>query len=132
MASENKHKHLDYIQSAITRMASNSFYLKGWTVTLIVALVALSSKDHIQAICFFSSIFTIVFWYLDAYYLKQERLFRRLYHEVSQKDEENIDFSMDTSKFKKDEYILCIMFCNQSITIFYFVILCILFVRGIY
>ena len=25
---ENKYKHMDYIQSAISRMASNSFYLK--------------------------------------------------------------------------------------------------------
>ena len=42
---ENKYKHMDYIQSAISRMASNSFYLKGWNVTIIAAIVALSFKE---------------------------------------------------------------------------------------
>lgn len=42
---KNKYKHMDYIQSAISRMASNSFYLKGWNVTIIAAIVALSFKE---------------------------------------------------------------------------------------
>ena len=31
---ENKYKHMDYIQSAITRMASNSFFIKGGAVKI--------------------------------------------------------------------------------------------------
>ena len=42
---ENKRHHLDIIQSAIQRMASNSFALKGWAVTLVAGIFALSSKD---------------------------------------------------------------------------------------
>ena len=42
---ENKHKHLDYIQGVITRMASNSFALKGWAVTLIAGIFVLAGKD---------------------------------------------------------------------------------------
>jgi hypothetical protein len=34
---------------------------------------------------------------LDAYYLRQERLFRKLYDRVRQLDEADVDFSMDTS-----------------------------------
>ena len=41
---ENKYKHMDYIQSAISRMPSNSFYLKGWDITIIAAIVVLSLK----------------------------------------------------------------------------------------
>ena len=32
---EIKIRHLEMIQAVITRMASNSFMLKGWAVTLI-------------------------------------------------------------------------------------------------
>jgi hypothetical protein len=40
----------------------------------------------------------IAFWFLDSWYLRQERLFRRLYDSVRQKDGE-IDFSMSTEPF---------------------------------
>jgi len=35
---EAKLKHLEMIQDVIKRMASNSFLLKGWSLTLVVAL----------------------------------------------------------------------------------------------
>jgi len=109
---ENKYKHMDYIQSAISRMASNSFYLKGWNVTIIAAIVALSFKE---------SALNIVFWVLDAYYLKQEKLFRELYNKVSKISDDNlVDFSMNTSEFKeKVSAIPCLMIKNISITPLY-------------
>ena len=42
---ENKRKHLEFIQGAINRMAGNLFFLRGWTITLIVALFAFFVKD---------------------------------------------------------------------------------------
>lgn len=45
---ESKLKHLEMIQGVINRMASNSFLLKGWSVTLISALFALAAKDTNQ------------------------------------------------------------------------------------
>ena len=43
-----KLKHLEFIQGIITRMANNSFMLKGWAVTLVAGIFALSSKDSDQ------------------------------------------------------------------------------------
>ena len=43
---DNKYKHMDYVQSAISRMATNSFYLKGWNITIIAAIVALSFEER--------------------------------------------------------------------------------------
>ena len=40
-----KLKHLEFIQDVITRMNSNSFLLKGWCVTLMSVLFALSARD---------------------------------------------------------------------------------------
>jgi hypothetical protein len=42
---EKKLAHLNLIQAVITRMGSNSFLLKGWSVTLVAALFALAAKD---------------------------------------------------------------------------------------
>ncbi len=91
---EQKMKHLDFLQLAITRMNANSFLLKGWAVTLVVALFALDiSKTSISFIKI-SFLPAILFWLLDGYFLYQERLFRDLYDSVRMKDESQIDFSM--------------------------------------
>ncbi len=42
---ERKIKHLEFIQIVISRMNSNSFLIKGWTITLMSALFALAAKD---------------------------------------------------------------------------------------
>jgi len=37
------HKEIDLVQNVINRMANNSFLLKGWLITLIVGVLALTS-----------------------------------------------------------------------------------------
>ena len=127
---ENKHKHMDYIQSAISRMASNAFYLKGWNITIIAAIVALSFKESDWRMYACALILNIVFWFLDAYYLKQEKLFRELYKKISLiKNDDAIDFSIDTSEFKQNvPAIQCIMIKNISTTPLYFSISVILII----
>ena len=99
---ENKRKHLEFIQVAINRMAGNLFFLRGWTITLIATLLALFIKDNdSNYIIYFLITFIFVFWILDGYFLSQERLFRDLYDHVRKLDERKIDFSMDTSEYKK-------------------------------
>src|SRR5690348_15874734 len=96
---ENKLKHLEFIQAAVNRMASNLFLLKGWTITLIAALFALAAKDsdrHYFLIAYFPA---FVFWGLDGYFLSQERRFRALFDHVRKLPESQIDFSMDTRPF---------------------------------
>lgn len=96
---ENKRKHLEFIQAIVSRMAGNSFLLKGWAVTLITALFALSSKDTDQDYTLVAYLPLVVFWALDGYFLCQERLFRALYDYVRAVEESKIDFSMDTRGF---------------------------------
>lgn len=99
---ENKRKHLEFIQSVISRMAGNLFFLRGWTITLIAALLALFTKgNNSNYIIYFLIVLTLVFWILDGYFLSQERLYRDLYNHVRTLKEEKIDFSMDTSEYKK-------------------------------
>jgi hypothetical protein len=99
----DKHKHLEFLQIAINRMAGNLFLLKGWTVTLIAALFALAAKDANAVYAALAYFPLLVFWTLDGYFLSQERCFRSLYDHVRKLDEAQIDFSMDTRAFK-DEF----------------------------
>lgn len=98
----DKHKHLEFLQGAINRMAGNLFLLKGWTVTLIAALFALAAKDANLVYAALAYFPLLTFWTLDGYFLAQERCFRALYDHVRTLDETQIDFSMDTRRFKSD------------------------------
>jgi hypothetical protein len=97
---EQKLKHLEFIQQAINRMASNLFLLKGWTVTLIAAMFALAAKESRDFYFLLAYFPTLMFWLMDGYFLSQERRFRSLYDHVRTLDESAIDFSMDTQPFK--------------------------------
>ncbi len=90
---EDIYKHLDFIQLTITRMGANSFLIKGWTVTLVAALLAFTAdKDKVITGAWICLIPSLLFWGLDAYYLRQERLFRKLYDVVRLR--EKTDFSL--------------------------------------
>lgn len=80
--SYDKAKHLEMLQAAITRMASNSFLIKGWTITLVAAIFALAAKDASLRFILVALIPTVFFWALDAYYVGLERRFRELYDAV--------------------------------------------------
>ena len=46
---EAKLKHLEFIQGAINRLATDSFRMKGWAVVLVSALlVLLAREDHTE------------------------------------------------------------------------------------
>lgn len=102
MDTPNKHKHLEFIQAAVSRMAGNLFLLKGWSVTLIAALFALAAKDSNQLYILIAYFPLFIFWSLDGYFLSQERKFRAVYDHVRILDESQIDFSMDTRPFSSD------------------------------
>lgn len=117
---ENKLKHLEVIQGVINRMDGNLFFLRGWTITLIAALLALLVKGTNPDYIFIVYFLVVIFWILDGYFLSQERLFRALYNYVRTLDEKDIDFSMSTEEYKKDKKNswLCAMF-SPTLLVFY-------------
>ncbi len=117
---ENKRKHLEFIQAIIGRMASNLFFLRGWTITLIAGLFALSAKDANPKYVYIAFVPLFLFWVLDGYFLSQERLFRALYDHVRRLAENDIDFSMNVSVYRKDRRNgwLCSMF-SRTLLLFY-------------
>jgi hypothetical protein len=99
---DNRLEHLKMIQGVIARMAQNSFLIKGWSVTLVTAVIALALRESQKSFVLLALYPAIVFWGLDAYYLRQERLFRQLYDSVrSSTVDSTTAFSMDASEVAK-------------------------------
>jgi len=111
-------KEIDIIQDIIKRMAFNSFMIKGWAITLVVVTLLLKGTDKSQIWIAFIPL--VVFWFLDAYFLRQERMYRTLYDWVINnrlKTEEHL-FDMKTRRFENEvQSIPRIMF---SITLGWF------------
>jgi hypothetical protein len=78
-----REKHLDYLQAIITRHNTNSFMLKGWTITLLSALLALSGAIKEPYISMIALLPIIIFWCLDAFYLSNERCFIDLFNSAT-------------------------------------------------
>lgn len=118
---DKKLKHLELVQGVINRMASNSFMLKGWAVTLVAGIFALAGKDTDKLYFLVSYVPVIVFWGLEAYYLLQERLYRSLYDRVRKTEEENIDFALKATKkeFNSDQNCYCSCLCSKTEVLFY-------------
>lgn len=124
---ENKIKHLEMIQSIIKRMAQNSFMIKGWTMTLVVAVVAFVPK---VAYLFILTLLlaVILFACLDVYYLQLERRYRKLYDIIREKAEEDINFDLkitEVCKTSENQYLNCLI--SKSILLFYIpiIVICI-------
>ena len=77
------HKEIDMIQDVIRRMANNSFLLKGWSVSIIIAVLALTSQSitasNANKLLIILLVTIVIFWYLDAFFLHKERCYRKLY-----------------------------------------------------
>ena len=94
-------KEIDIIQDIIKRMAFNSFMIKGWVITLVVVTLLLKGSNHQIWIAFIPLLF---FWFLDAYFLCQESMYRKLYDWVINnrlKTEEHL-FDMKTRRFENE------------------------------
>ena len=79
----NEDRPLEFLQAIITRMASNSFLVKGWAVTLCSALMALGAREADRSFAFLALYPAMVFWCLDAYYLSLERRYRLKYEDLA-------------------------------------------------
>lgn len=108
-------EEIKVVQDIIKRMASNSFSVKTWTITLVVAtLLFKGTNNHI----FIAFIPLFAFWFLDSYYLQQERLFRQVHNWIAIYRQDNDDklFNMNPMQFQdKVQTVLRIMFSISTL-----------------
>lgn len=100
--SEDERKHLDFIQATISRLAGNSASTKTGTVLIGLAGFGLSRAAEKSSITLAAVLVVAVLGVLDAQYLRQERLFRKLYEAVSSTEPSDCIpvYSMGTGGFK--------------------------------
>lgn len=117
-------KHLDYVQSAISRMADTSFKIKGLAITIVSAFVGIYVKTG-DVYFLWALIFPLVlFWFLDSYYLQQERKLRAIYDILIGKEHHfgfkihKLDIPLD--KIKGCRYNLFSVMFSKTERCFYF------------
>jgi hypothetical protein len=92
-------KEVELIEDIIKRMGSNSFLVKGWTITLVVASLLLKGPRYQAWIAFIP---LLMFWFLDAYFLWQEKMYRELFAWVVTNRLKTTDhlFDLNANRFK--------------------------------
>ena len=125
---ENKIKHLEFIQTVITRMNQNSFQIKGWMITIVSALLALYASSGKQIYILVAIVPTVIFWFLDKYYLQLERKFRGVYNVVAGLSPEDSrvdvrDFEMPIQKYQCGRYCYFNVLISRTILPLYGVVI---------
>ena len=118
--SDEKIKHLEFIQNVITRMNNNSFQIKGWMITITSAILALYASTKNRDFVLVAMLPVFLFWFLDSYYLTQERKFRGLYNDVagvSKNPQEIKLYAMRPDLYTGKKYAFWDVF--RSVTIFW-------------
>ncbi|MDH0759348.1 hypothetical protein N5C70_21925 [Pseudomonas juntendi] len=123
---DEKIAHLTFIQDVINRMAANSFLVKGWTIALVAALLAIAADKITLTYTIIVLFPVILFWWLDTFYLTQEKLYRKLYDEVSLKNNAEINFDMNASVYKSNISSFKEIALSKSVGPFYLVIVALL------
>ncbi len=127
---EEFHKEIDLIQGCIFRMAQNSFMIKGWAFMIVTAFFALTIESvDLFILCAIGIFILLVFWILDAFFLKMEKLYRFKYEWViEERPKRNRDFFYNLNPYqsetwksgRKEPSILSVMFCKPyTLLMFY-------------
>lgn len=99
-------KEIDLTQACIKRMAQNSFIVKGWTISLVTVVLAfLPEKVNITLLCLLGIIATLCFWYLDAFFLRCERLYRWKYEWIIASRQTNNSYFFDLDPYNKSMWL---------------------------
>ncbi len=107
------HKELDLIQDVIKRMADNSFKVKAWMMSIFGFVVALAKSGLLSKldagnglpmwyVAVFLLVTVVVFWYLDAFFLRTEKLYRKLYAWVVEYRPLTDKYLYDLNTFKRE------------------------------
>lgn len=130
--------HLTMLQGIITRMGANSFALKALSASFGSAGIAImAASDKPSPYYAVAALIPIVmFWLMDAQYLRYERGYRKLFEKVRRGDEVDT-YSLDASPFLSEIEHVFKLALSWSVSMFYvailiaFVIVALLISRGV-
>jgi len=80
--NEDRIKHLELIQDVIARMAGESARMKQFALAAVGVLASTSAATHAVPLAYVAGALSVIFWLLDARYVRLERGYRALYDQV--------------------------------------------------
>lgn len=95
---ETLHKELDMIQSAISRMSNIQMVIRGWFITMLIAILNLEFTGMIFAL---SLIYIIFSFSMDYYFLYIEKLYISKYNWVRINRETNDYYYYDMNPYNE-------------------------------
>ena len=116
--------HLSMLQGVITRMGANSFTLKALSATFGSAAVAVLASVETPSLYYAGAavIPIVIFWLMDAQYLRMERAYRHLF-DLVRRGEDVDAFSLEAAPFMKDTAPILRLAVSWSVSWFYLAIL---------
>lgn len=96
-SSDDRRKHLDYIQAVITRQSAASSSTKSWLLPVVTATFGFALTQDSWPLAALGIVSVLLFAYLDANYLRSEKRFRNLYNTVARSHRMVPDFTLDPS-----------------------------------
>ena len=119
-------KEVEIVQDIITRMGTNSFLVKGWAITLVVASLLITGFSYHHFVAFLP---WLIFWVYDAYFLRMEKLYRKLNDWLVDNRLNSEEFLLDMNKsnlenrFGKETPCLQQVMFSKTLVVFYGVLL---------
>lgn len=119
-------KEVELVQDIVTRMGTNSFLVKGWAITLIVASLLITGFSYHH---FVALLPWLIFWAYDAYFLRMEKLYRELNDWLVENRSKSQEFLLDMNKsslenrFGKETPCLQQVMFSKTLIAFYGVLL---------
>lgn len=133
-------KHLEFVQSNITRMNQCSFQMKGWAIAIVSALLAVFaatiSETNVgnKMFIYIAIAPAFLFWVLDALYLSKERKFIGIYNDLINQQQDNVvvkNYDMPVKNYRGWKYCVIRMMLSPSEIILYGAIICGLIFFGV-
>src|SRR4051812_26124059 len=108
------------IQAIVARLANEAALIRGWALTVSSAFFGFAAQSYSWRVAAVGILPVVAFWGLNAYYLRAERQYRKLYDCV-RKRESNDPFLMDAHAQEVASWVRTIM--SATLWPFYGVIL---------
>lgn len=121
--SSSVQSYLNILQSIISRMAGNSANCKTWCITLVSGILVVIADKAKPNYAWIALIPVILFFFLDAYYLGQERTFRATYNDFVRRMHAEAVGSMDlflVAPLKGFNVVTCTLQASLSFAIYPF------------
>jgi len=97
-------KHLEMIQAVVARLANEAALVRGWALTVSSAFFGFAAQSLSSRVAAVGLLPVLAFWGLNAYYLRAERQYRKLFDRVRAVDSAIPLFSMDARTENVDSW----------------------------